>query len=216
MNSIEREIKNFKFTDIDAAVKFAVGLKKHVDDSEKYLMMFLCRLDDSGLWKGHTGKGRETFANWLRINLSMNPKRYDNGRKALIDIDSDIIKITGFKAAVVIAGVNNLRDRKKVLNGCRAWTEDPKNKGPIPERTARAIASVVVPPKKASTSLSEIATLRAEKAALEVEIHKLETKCHELEIELTQYREQFGALPKSGISRISKKSKKKENVASLS
>lgn len=61
--------------------------KKHpnvlTDDSEKHLIVRLCRIDDSGSWRGHTGRGQETFANWLRLNLNMNPKRYENGRKAL-------------------------------------------------------------------------------------------------------------------------------------
>jgi hypothetical protein len=201
MEDIEKSVQEFRITNIEDAVEFAIKLKRHADKSEELLITFLCRVEDSGIWTGHTGKGPSTFANWLRMHLSFDAVRYANGRKALSSVDKSIRDVVGFEAAKQIAHFDDDENRNKATELCLEWSER-NGGGPVPLRTAVDIASAVSP--------SNNPTVRAdEKIRLRAELHAVRIKCQQLEQELAAYRERFGDLETAPPARKQKDGKNK-------
>lgn len=182
---LEKQVQQFSITNIEEAIDFAIRLKRAADKSEELLITFLCRLDDSRIWEGHTGKGPASFANWLKMHLNIDAIRYVNGRKTLESIASDVRSVIGFEAAKQVAHFDDPATRFKCQELCLEWAE--RNKGPVPRRTAVDIASALSPSNNPSIRADEKVTLRAE-------VHALRLRCSQLEEELARYRERFGDL----------------------
>jgi hypothetical protein len=196
-HKIETIIETWPVLTFEQAIEIGIAIRQFIDKSEELYMRYLQRLDLSGLWQSHTGKGASTFDNFLRLHLNTDPIRYRNGLRALELIDSETISRIGFDAAKQAAHVSDPTMRAKILTACDQHVEEHGG-GPVPNRSAIQIVSSVVPSQNPSVRLDERLGLRAEVTALRQRVAQLQRL-------LAEYRERFGELPKPAPARKPKK-----------